>query len=347
MPSKTSPEKSIAYYRKAVRALRIISTVSLVLSIMAIAIGLFIILRPAAAVNQTTIHTTTVSNSSFGNRLTNIDQPLNATGLAIINSGPDSYFEKAGEMYLNGSIKNPVAYLVGGFKAYPVNGLVINNKSSVIYLGSITCVFCGENRWAMALALSRFGTFNSLYEGYSALQDSDVPTLYWNADNYTAPGVDLSNHYTSPYVNFITIEDEYPITGGFNLQPLSIIGSEVNSSKNQSDISAFNLINKLNNFSGTPYTIWGNYQIGGADGIVFGNSTTLVSGTYPQITYMTHGQILGLLSNPASQFAWSEYAAADFYIAELCLSLKTPAEVSACNLPAIIGIEGQIAKNSF
>ena len=86
------------------------------------------------------------NNTVFGNRLVNIDQPLNATSLAVINNASNSYFETAGEMYLNGSIKNPVAYLIGGFKVNPVNGIIINNKPSVIYLGSITCVFCGENR---------------------------------------------------------------------------------------------------------------------------------------------------------------------------------------------------------
>jgi hypothetical protein len=54
-----------------------------------------------------------------------------------------------------------------------------NGKPSVIYIGAISCVWCGENRWAMAMALSRFGSFNSLYIGYSSIHDGDVPTLYW------------------------------------------------------------------------------------------------------------------------------------------------------------------------
>ncbi len=344
MARQRDADKTLAYYKKTVKAFRIVSTVALVIGIIAIAIAIFTLVRYQS--QPTAPPTTTTNNSYFGNRLTNIDQPLNATELAIINNAPDSYYETAGQMYLNGSIKNPIAYLIGGFKANTVNGLMIDNKSSVIYLGSITCIFCAENRWAMALALSRFGTFNKLYKGYSALQDGDVPTLYWNNDNYTAPGVDLVNHYSSPYVNFITIEDVYPITGGFVLQPTPVIGEEVNGSGNQSDIAAFKIINQLNNFNGTPYTIWGNYQIGGADGIVFGNNTNLVSGS-PQITFMTHEKILSAFSAPNSQFSWSEYAAADFYIAELCLSIKNPSAVSACNLPAIIKIEAQIQKNSF
>ena len=355
---KQDSQKTVTSYKKAVETLKIISSASLVIAIIAIVIALFALTEvgqhPVALANQTTTTNTLNSNNTvFGNRLVNIDQPLNATSLAVINNASNSYFETAGEMYLNGSIKNPVAYLIGGFKVNPVNGIIINNKPSVIYLGSITCVFCGENRWAMALALSRFGTFNKLYKGYSALQDSDVPTLYWNSNNYNAPGIDLTNHYTSPYINFITLEDEYPITGGFALQPMTVMGQEINNSKNQSDIAAFKLISNLSAntsaataFGGTPYTIWGNYQVGGADGIVFGN-TSAISGGYPAITYMTHSQILNALNSPNDQFSWSEYAAADIYISEMCLTLNNTPSVSACSLPAINKIEQQIKKNSF
>ncbi len=341
-------QKVLTSYKRTVRTLKVISSVSLVIAIIAIAMAAFALVEvsqhPVALSNHTT--NTTNNNTVFGARLVNIDQPLNATELGIINNAPNSYFEKAGAMYLNGSIKNPIGYLVGSLKVNTVNGIVINGKPSVIYLGSITCVFCGENRWAMALALSRFGTFNQLYKGYSALQDSDVPTLYWNKNNYKTPGIDLTNHYSSPYINFITLEDEYPITGGFALQPMAVIGQEVNSSNNQSDIAAFNLINKLNNFDGTPYTIWGNYQLDGADGIDFGN-TTAISGGYPELTFMTHAQILNSLNSPNDQFSWSEYAAADFYTAEMCLTLNNSTAISACSLPAINKIEQQIQKGSF
>ena len=345
---KQDTQKTLTSYKRTMRTLKIISSVSLAVAIIAIAIAMFALVEasqhPVAIANHTT--NTTTNATTFGDRLVNIDQPLNSSSLSVINDAPNSYFEKAGEMYLNGSIKNPIGYLVGSLKVNTVNGIIINGKPSVIYLGSITCVFCGENRWAMALALSRFGTFNQLYKGYSSLGDSDVPTLYWNKDNYNTPGLNLTNHYTSPYINFISLEDEYPITGGFALQPMSVIGGEVNSSNNQSDIAAFNLINKLNNFNGTPYTIWGNYQLDGADGVDFGNTTTIVGG-YPELTFMTHAQILNSLNSPNDQFAWSEYAAADFYTAEMCLTLNNSTQISACGLPAISKIEQQIQKGSF
>ncbi len=269
--------------------------------------------------------------STFGNRLTNINDPLNATDLSIINNAPNSYFETAGEMLINGSIVNTVSA-----KPNKVPMFILNGKPSVIYLGSITCIFCAENRWAMALALSRFGNFSNLFEGYSALKDSDVPTIYWSPAHYNSSTVDLGSYYTSNYINFIAIEDTNPITGGFVVQPIPVIQQEINQSGNIAYIDAFKLIEQLNNFQGTPYTIWGSDQVSGADAIDFGNSPP-TSSTDIQIVNMTHAQILRQLASFNDQFSQSEYAAADLYVAMICSSINNTAPV--CSLPAIQKIE--------
>ena len=67
----------------------------------------------------------------------------------------------------------------------------------------------------MALALSRFGSFEQLFKGYSSLEDGDVPTLDWAPAQYNATqGVDFGNFYTSKYVNFLSIDYASPITQG-------------------------------------------------------------------------------------------------------------------------------------
>ncbi len=269
----------------------------------------------------------------FGKRLTNINQPLNSSELSVINNASDAYFEIAGNMFLNGSLNNYV-----GAPNVSVNPFILNGKPSVIYLGSITCIFCGENRWAMALALGRFGRFSSLYEGYSSFGDGNLPTLYWRPVSYTNSTVNIGNFYNSSYINFLSIEDTSPITGGFELQPLSVIQNEVNATADLPYIDAINYIIELNQFAGTPYTIWGNYQVGGADAVDFGN-TTPSSAPFP-ITNMTHAQVLAQLANPKDQFAWTEYAGADIYIALTCGSINNTAQI--CSLPAIQGIEKKI-----
>ncbi len=272
------------------------------------------------------------ANASFGKRLTNINKPLNASYLSTINNASNSYFETAGLMLLNGSINNTV-----GVTPTRVNPFILNGKPTVIYLGSITCVFCGENRWAMALALGRFGNFSQLFEGYSAFGDHDLPTLYWSPSHYNASAEDIGNFYSSKYLNFISIDDALPITGGFQLNSPSLIQQRINATNNVPYKDAFEFIVRLNNFQGTPYTIWGKFNVPGADAVDFGNSTPTTQNL--TLTYMTHKDVFKALSKPSDQFAWTEYAAADVYIAMTCASINNSAPI--CALPAIQQIEAK------
>ncbi len=333
-----SPESE--RFERRLKHLQMISAAAAAIGLIGIIVG-FIALSNTASLASTVgnltsfvsnINTSHISSGPAAARTTlaGIDQPLNATELGVINNAPNSYFELAGEAYLNGSLSNQV-----GAQATNTTPLIINGRPSVIYLGSITCIFCGENRWAMALALSRFGSFSSLFKGYSSLGDGDVPTLYWRPDNYNATNAITGSYYASNYINFLPIEDTAPITGGFQLQPLPIMQAEVNSTGNSSYIRAMSLIIRLANFQGTPYTIWGRSVVGGADAVDFGNSTP-TSQNLP-IAQMTHAQILKQFSENNDQFSMTEYAAADLYIAMTCASINNTA--SACNLPAIRRIE--------
>lgn len=274
------------------------------------------------------------ANQSFGNRLTNINVPLSTSELSVINNAPDSYYETAAQMLLNGSLTNTVGTSP---KRLPL--FIVNGKPTVIYLGSITCIFCGENRWAMAMALSRFGSFMQLFNGYSALGDGDMPSLYWAPAHYNKSSTMLGSFYSSNYINFIAIEDANPISGGFNLNPLSTIQQRINQTNNSAYMSAMDYILSTNDFSGTPYTVWGAYEVGGADAVIFANNTN-TDGTTP-LQQMTHQDVLNQLSNFNDQFAWSEYAAADLYVALICKTLNnTP---SACGaIPSIQAVEAQL-----
>jgi hypothetical protein len=204
-------------------------------------------------------------NETFTKRLTDINEPLNSSELAVINNAPDSYYEKAGGMYLNHTLNVSIGALASKLPLFMVNG-----KPTVIYLGSITCVFCGENRWAMAMALSRFGSFSYLFKGYSSVGDADLPTLYWTPAHYNSSSTTFGSFYSSSYINFLAIEDTNPISGGFNLNSLSTIQQRANQTNNQAYIDAMKYILSTKGFSGTPYTVWGAYQVGGADAVVLG-----------------------------------------------------------------------------
>ncbi len=268
----------------------------------------------------------------FGNSIANIDMQLSPSNLAIINNASNNNFEIAGEMLINQTLKDPVLpFPANKTNQYPE--FIVNGKPSVIYIGAISCVYCAENRWAMALALSRFGSFNKLFYGYSAFGDGDVPTLYWNDYNYTTnKGIGYSNYYSSNYINFISADSESNITQGFTMQPLSDF---IASAPNETYLKAFEFMNSTNEFQGTPFTFWGTTLETGADGIVFGNSTP--TSNKLDITYMTHQQVLDQLKNFNDQFAYGEYAAADVYIAYTCPSINNSAPV--CTLPAIKKLE--------
>lgn len=271
----------------------------------------------------------------FGSRLTNINVPLNSSELAIINNASQDYFVSAAQMYLNRSLTIPIGATVS---SAPL--LLVNGKPSVTYLGAISCIYCGENRWAMALALSRFGGFEQLFKGYSALNDGDVPTIYWAPAHYNATqAVQYGNFYTSNYINFLSIEYSSPITAGFNMAPLSYFQQEAVAVGNPIYGNATKTIINLNNYNGTPYTIWGKFSVPGADASNFGDANSTATTTVPMAS-QTHEQILGSLAHPKTPFAWNEYAAADFYISLLCASMSSPAPV--CSLPSISTMVSQV-----
>ncbi len=278
-----------------------------------------------------------LTQEPFGQRLTDINVALNSTQLAVINDGPNSYFDTAARMWLNGSLTSLV-----GQQIAPSPLLTVNGKPAVIYLGAVSCVYCGENRWAMALALSRFGSFQSLFFGYSALQDQDVPTLYWAPAPYNATSaVDFGNFYDGTYVTFLSIDYASPITAGFQMQTsLSYFQQQAHAVNNTVYEKATDLIALLNNYAGTPYTIWGNYSVLGADAADFGNATstsstssTASSTALLPIASLTHEQVLASLARPSSQFAWTEYAAADYYVGLICASLGVVSSSSATAPP--------------
>ena len=278
------------------------------------------------------------SDQPAGLRLTNINAPFNQTELSVINNAPDSYFETAGEMFLNKSLAN----LVGtSITSGPL--LVSNGKPAVIYLGANTCVFCGENRWAMALALGKFGNFSILFKGYSSLQDGDLPTVYWAPSHYNiTQGIVFGSFFTSKYLSFISMEYQSPITQPVQIPSLSYLQTQAALTGSTSYVDAVDLIGTLNLYQGTPYTVWGKFIAPSADAQDFGNSSVSTS-RFP-LANLTHSQVLSHLAKPTDQFSWTEYAAADLYVAMACKTLGNTAPV--CALNAIQRIEAQIAPST-
>lgn len=69
-----------------------------------------------------------------------------------------------------------------------------DGKPLIVYVGAEYCPFCGAERWALAVALSRFGTFSGLRLIHSSSADVDpnTPTLSFYKATYTSKFVSFS-----------------------------------------------------------------------------------------------------------------------------------------------------------
>jgi hypothetical protein len=73
--------------------------------------------------------------------------------------------------------------------------LTANGLPEVLYVGGEFCPWCAAERWALATALSRFGTLSGLHFIHSSPTDGDIPTLSF-----------YQSGYTSKYLSFVPVE---------------------------------------------------------------------------------------------------------------------------------------------
>lgn len=75
--------------------------------------------------------------------------------------------------------------------------LTQNGKPLVLYIGAEYCPYCAAERWAMIIALQRFGNFTGIKYMTSSASDYSPSTPTFTFYNST---------YTSPYVAFVAVE---------------------------------------------------------------------------------------------------------------------------------------------
>jgi hypothetical protein len=125
----------------------------------------------------------------------NLNAPAPAALVADLASIPASDYAAVGVAEAKGSSRT-----VTGLQA--VSGgtpVVTDGKPTFMFIGGEFCPYCASERWAMAAALERFGTFSGLQTTKSSGTDQ-----YPN----TATLSFLTTKYTSKYVNFDASEIE-------------------------------------------------------------------------------------------------------------------------------------------
>jgi hypothetical protein len=89
---------------------------------------------------------------------------------------------------------------VGGVYPTVISGAPITTgKPTLLYLGAEYCPYCATERWAMVLALSKFGTFRGLHSIHSSATDQFPNTATFSFYKST---------YTSKYLTFTPVEEQ-------------------------------------------------------------------------------------------------------------------------------------------
>jgi hypothetical protein len=177
-------------------------------------------------------------------------------------------------------------------------------KPEMLYIGAEWCPYCAAERWAMVVALNRFGHFSPLRGIHSSSTD-----VYPN----TATVTFYHSTYTSNYLVFTPIENQ-----------------DVNHNPLQQPSPAQQAIwNKFDPTNGYPFIDIGNQFIAGT--------------TYnPQVLHgLSWSQIAAALQNPSTPVAQGALGSANLLTAAICrVTGNQPGSV--CNAAPVAALRGQI-----
>jgi hypothetical protein len=175
--------------------------------------------------------------------------------------------------------------------------LKVGGKPRVLYVGAEYCPFCAAQRWAVAVALDRFGTWSGLGQTNSSASDvyPGTPTLSFH-------GATLTNSH----ISFTGIETttNQPLAGGGGYQQLDTLSP--------ADAA---LVSK---FNAAPYVP--SSSAGSIPFIDIGGSYVSSGASYtPQLlANKTQAQVAAALLNPQDPIAQAVGGAANGLTAAIC-----------------------------
>ncbi len=183
-----------------------------------------------------------------------------------------------------GVITPPKAITPAGTK------LTLNGKPEVLYMGAEYCPYCGAERWAMIVALDKFGNFT----GIEYMQSSSTD-VYSSTPTFTF----VNANYTSKYIAFVTVEQE-----DRNENPLQTATTQETS-----------LLTTYDSAGGIPFVDFGNsYVISGAS---YNPAVLRVDQNEDAAPY-NWTQIASQLNNESSVIAQNVDGVANHFISAIC-----------------------------
>jgi hypothetical protein len=197
--------------------------------------------------------------------------------------------------------------------------LMAHGKPEMVYLGAEYCPYCAAERWAMIVALSRFGTFKGLAPTHSAAKDGGGHAEpFPNTPTWTF----AKASFDSKYLTFTPVEMNTNIpdqaTGGYT-------SLQNPTSAQQALLTKYDAA----------------YQ-GAIPFVDFGNRYISVGASYDPavLAGLTWSQIADDLHNTGSPVAKSVLGTANYFTAALC-ALTNNRPASACT-PAVRSLQGKI-----
>ena len=191
--------------------------------------------------------------------------------------------------------------------------LTSGGKPQVLYIGAEYCPYCATERWALAVALSRFGTFSGLHGIHSSSADvyASTPTLTF-----------YKSSYTSKYLTFTPVETQ----------------TEKEGTALQKPTSAQNAL--FAKYDSPPYVL--SADTGAIPFIDLGGKYFIHGAQYnPQIlSGQSWAQVAAALKDPSSAIAKGADGSANMITAAICKTTNNQPS-SVCTSPVIKTIEGQ------
>jgi uncharacterized protein DUF929 len=280
--------------RRSERRRRILIASGSIIAVVAVVLA-FVIFKLNS--NSTSSAAGSTSNGPTGSALTAV--------VDKVTSVPTSVSDAVG---------NGGSALLSSGKPTTISGapLTANGKPEMLYIGAEYCPYCAAERWAMIVALSRFGTFSGLSTVHSSSSDVFANTPTWTFYN---------SSYTSPYLTFTPVE----------------------TTTNVPDASATPPYVALQTPTAAQTSVWSRYDSGGSIPFIdFGNKSMIAGATYYPTGFTALGwsTIAADLHNPNSAVAKSVLGTANYITAAICkMTGNQPA--SACT-PTVQALESQI-----
>jgi Domain of unknown function (DUF929) len=201
----------------------------------------------------------------------------------------------------------------GVAKLIPTSGqkmLTSGGKPEILYVGAEYCPYCAAERWAMAVALSRFGTFSGVHLIHSSSTDvyANTPTLSF-----------YHSTYTSNYLDFTPVEWYSDTPSGDGYTTLQ--------APNASQSAIFT------KYDAAPYITAADK--GSFPFVDFGNQYLVIGAQYTPSTLsgLSWSQVAADVSNPSSAVAKDVDGAANAMTAAIC-KITHNADAAVCSSSA-------------